>query len=291
MQILPQKGTAYQPLVGDRHWLTATVMVVATCVGLRLFLQNAGQIHAKYAKLSAMHDYDWPQYYDLNAAGLIALTYLVFEYMVWPMACLPILPFYELGDYLVTSKRAERIEFVADPVIPKLDDASPRRVGLVVEPTPFTHISGYTNRFNEMLKYMAQAKDTVQIVTTDVVPEAPREAFSFPIYYTEGARFALYPEIILSTDMKDQMIKKVMGLFRPDLIHCVSPSFFGVMTAFVSKWLKIPLVLSYHTHLPVYAKAYFGVFGDWCGDFMAWLAWTVMRIVHNRADLTVTVSP
>jgi sulfoquinovosyltransferase len=136
-----------------------------------------------------------------------------------------------------------------------------------------------------------QAKDTVQIVTTDVVPEAPREAFSFPIYYTEGARFALYPEIILSTDMKDQMIKKVMGLFRPDLIHCVSPSFFGVMTAFVSKWLKIPLVLSYHTHLPVYAKAYFGVFGDWCGDFMAWLAWTAMRIVHNRADLTVTVSP
>ena len=29
----------------------------------------------------------------------------------------------------------------------------PMRVQLIVEPTPFTHVSGYANRFKEYLKY------------------------------------------------------------------------------------------------------------------------------------------
>ena len=36
--------------------------------------------------------------------------------------------------------------------IPKLDATPPMKVALIVEPTPFTHISGYANRFKEMLK-------------------------------------------------------------------------------------------------------------------------------------------
>ena len=35
---------------------------------------------------------------------------------------------------------------------PPLGEAEPMRVGLMVEPTPFTHVSGYANRFNEMLR-------------------------------------------------------------------------------------------------------------------------------------------
>ena len=33
----------------------------------------------------------------------------------------------------------------------------PKRVQLIVEPTPFTHVSGYANRFKEYLKYQKKA--------------------------------------------------------------------------------------------------------------------------------------
>ncbi len=167
---------------------------------------------------------------------------------------MPYIPFYEICDYLVTTKRPAPIPYVADPEIPAIDKTPPRRVGLVVEPTPFTHVCGYQNRFKEMLKYLSKAKDNVQIVTTDVVPDAPTQIHNYPIFYSEGERFAPYPEMILSTDLKDRMVYNVMKLYRPDLIHCTSPSLFIWMSIFVSKWLKIPMIISYHTHLPVYAK-------------------------------------
>lgn len=50
---------------------------------------------------------------------------------------------------------------------PPLATAPRRRVALFVEPTPFTHVSGYANRFNEMLRYMAKAGDEVSVLTTD----------------------------------------------------------------------------------------------------------------------------
>ena len=43
----------------------------------------------------------------------------------------------------------------------------PKRIGLMVEPTPFIHVSGYSNRFNEMLKYLNKSGDDVEIVTPD----------------------------------------------------------------------------------------------------------------------------
>uniref|UniRef100_A0A0G4H4D0 Glycosyltransferase subfamily 4-like N-terminal domain-containing protein n=1 Tax=Chromera velia CCMP2878 TaxID=1169474 RepID=A0A0G4H4D0_9ALVE len=48
----------------------------------------------------------------------------------------------------------------------------------------------------------------------------------------------------------------------------------------------LPLVLSYHTHLPVYARNYLG----WVPG-VEWASWAVIRSIHNLADLTLTTSP
>lgn len=45
----------------------------------------------------------------------------------------------------------------AEPGIPMAK--SPMKVLLVVEPSPFSYVSGYTNRFQEMLKQMKEAGD------------------------------------------------------------------------------------------------------------------------------------
>ena len=58
---------------------------------------------------------------------------------------------------------------------PALNSQPPQRVGLMVEPTPFTHVSGYANRFNEMLRYMRKAGDEVEVVTPgEHLTAAPR---------------------------------------------------------------------------------------------------------------------
>jgi hypothetical protein len=36
---------------------------------------------------------------------------------------------------------------------------SPRKIGLMVEPTPFTHVSGYSNRFNEVTSSRSSSQD------------------------------------------------------------------------------------------------------------------------------------
>ena len=55
---------------------------------------------------------------------------------------------------------------------------------------------------------------------------------------------------------------------------------------FYARVMRIPLLISYHTHLPSYARNYFSFF-----PYPEELAWTLLRWVHSRADLTLCTSP
>ena len=50
---------------------------------------------------------------------------------------------------------------MSEEELPGLTDTPPLNVGLMVEPTPFTHVSGYSNRYKEMLTYLKKAGDKV----------------------------------------------------------------------------------------------------------------------------------
>ena len=71
---------------------------------------------------------------------------------------------------------------------PALNSQPPQRVGLMVEPTPFTHVSGYANRFNEMLRYMRKAGDEVEVVTPGEHPPARRTGAPFATTTTTAVR-------------------------------------------------------------------------------------------------------
>ena len=172
--------------------------------------------------------------------------------------------------------------------VPSLKSCPPKRIGLLIEPTPFTHVSGYSNRFNEMLKYLNKAGDDVEIVTADDSPVAPEAAFDFPINTIKGFRFPLYNEICLTFDVKQRKVWEVMKRFKPEIIHCTSPGFIVFIAIFTAKTLNIPLVFSYHTHLPVYTKQYVKMLPGAVGEAGAW---QIIRWVHNRADLTLVTSP
>ena len=110
--------------------------------------------------------------------------------------------------------------------IPTLGETPPRKIALLVEPTPFTHVSGYTNRFKEMLCFLSKAGDDVEILTVDChTPEEklPKVAFGYEIQYTKGIVFPLYKQFSMTLDLPEMKGAKMLMSRRPDILHVVCP--------------------------------------------------------------------
>jgi len=94
---------------------------------------------------------------------------------------------------------------------PPLSRNPSRKICLMVEPTPFTHVSGYANRFKEMLKFLKKAGDQVDILTVDSktpVKDLPKEHQGFPIRHTQGFTFPLYNHISLTIDLPEMKVRR-----------------------------------------------------------------------------------
>lgn len=170
--------------------------------------------------------------------------------------------------------------------LPALRRNPPRKVCLMVEPTPFTHVSGYSNRFKEMLKFMREAGDEVDILTVDAHTEPkdlPSTSFGYKIRHTKGFTFPLYNHISLSLDLPEMKGAQMLKNSKPDLIHVTSPGFMVFAAVVYSRLMKIPLLMSYHTDMAKYGKYYLGKFIPGIDK----LAWLFVRIGHSFADLTL----
>ena len=109
---------------------------------------------------------------------------------------------------------------------PPLRSKPPRNICLMVEPTPFTHVSGYANRFKEMLKFFRKAGDSVDVLTVDAktpAKELPKHFMGYPIEHTLGFTFPLYNQISLTCDLPEAKGAIIIERRKPDLIHVTSP--------------------------------------------------------------------
>lgn len=109
---------------------------------------------------------------------------------------------------------------------PPLNRNPPKKILLMVEPTPFTHVSGYANRFKEMLKFLSKAGDEVEVLTVDSKTpkkDLPTESFGYKIEHTLGFTFPLYNQIALTVDLPDMKGSSMIDRLKPDLIHVTSP--------------------------------------------------------------------
>jgi sulfoquinovosyltransferase len=206
-----------------------------------------------------------------------------------PMPSSPLAPS-ETTSFLPRSTTETTALFAAASAeVPPLKRSPPRNIALLIEPTPFTHVSGYANRFKEMLRYLAKAGDHVDILTVDAKTpkeELPLESFGYNIEHTQGFVFPLYDHISLTVDLPEMKGAKMMERKRPDLIHVTSPGFLLFAGLFYARVMRIPLLLSYHTHLPLYARNYLGFIPG-----HEEMAWALLRFAHSRADLTLVTSP
>lgn len=93
--------------------------------------------------------------------------------------------------------------------------------------------------------------------------------------------FPLYPE--LKAALPRPSIGRDLRQFQPDLIHVVNPIILGLSGVYYAKRYNIPLLASYHTHLPKYLQHYgYG--------FLEPSLWFLLRTIHNRASLNLCTS-
>lgn len=167
---------------------------------------------------------------------------------------------------------------------PPLMDAEsisrPRRIALFVEPSPFAYVSGYKNRFQNFIKYLREMGDEVMVVTTH--EGVPEEFYGAKLIGSRSFPCPWYQKVPLSLALSPRIISEV-ARFKPDIIHASSPGIMVFGALVIAKLLSVPIVMSYHTHVPVYIPRY----------TFAWLVkpmWMVIKFLHRAADLTLVPS-
>ncbi|XP_047978148.1 sulfoquinovosyl transferase SQD2-like [Salvia hispanica] len=159
-------------------------------------------------------------------------------------------------------------------------NSRPRRIALFVEPSPFSYVSGYKNRFQNFIKYLREMGDEVMVVTTH--GGLPEEFYGAKLIGSRSFPLPWYRNVPLSLALSPRIISAV-ARFKPDIIHASSPGIMVFGALLIAKLLSVPIVMSYHTHIPVYIPRY----------TFSWLVkpmWLVLKFLHRAADLTLVPS-
>ncbi|MFN8473552.1 MAG: glycosyltransferase family 1 protein [Anaerolineae bacterium] len=101
------------------------------------------------------------------------------------------------------------------------------------------------------------------------------------VWGLHGVSCPFYPELKLVPPSVDLRVH--LDTFRPDLIHVFNPFSLGVAGLRQAHRLKVPIVASYHTDVPGYAKR-------WGLGLLRSPLWAYVRWLHSQADLNLCPS-
>ena len=151
------------------------------------------------------------------------------------------------------------------------------RIALFTE-TFLPKVDGIVTRLSHTVDHLQRNGDRVLVFA----PEGGiTEYKGAKVYGVSGFPLPLYPELKMA--LPRPAIGHVLEQFQPDIIHVVNPAVLGLAGLFYGKVLKIPLVASYHTHLPQYLQHY-GL------GMLEGLLWELLKVSHNQAQLNLCTS-
>lgn len=102
-----------------------------------------------------------------------------------------------------------------------------------------------------------------------------------PVYGLETISLPLYGS--RPWGLPSRKVKNIFRQFRPDIVHAVNPILLGTSAVYYANKMGIPLITSYHTHLPNYLDHY-------NMSVLKPLLWDYIRYWHTKSDLNITVS-
>jgi glycosyltransferase involved in cell wall biosynthesis len=151
------------------------------------------------------------------------------------------------------------------------------RIALFTE-TFLPKVDGIVTRLCHTVEHLQRNGDQVLVISPD---GGLTEYKGAKIYGVSGFPLPLYPELKLA--LPRPSIGVALEEFRPDLIHVVNPAVLGLGGLYYAKMLQIPLVASYHTHLPQYLQHY-GL------GMLEPVMWELIKASHNQAQLNLCTS-
>lgn len=151
------------------------------------------------------------------------------------------------------------------------------KVALFTE-TFLPKVDGIVTRLRHTVEHLQRFGDRVLIFC----PEGGLTEYKgSQIYGVTGFPLPMYPELKMA--LPRPAIGEALEAFAPDLIHVVNPAVLGLGGIYYAKSMHIPLVASYHTHLPKYLEHYgLGIFEG--------LLWELLKAGHNQAALNLCTS-
>jgi glycosyltransferase involved in cell wall biosynthesis len=152
-----------------------------------------------------------------------------------------------------------RIAIITENFLPKLD--------------------GVTHTLARLLEYLQEKEHQALLLGPDSGMEYYAGA---EIVGTAGVPLPFYPE--LKFNFFRPLFLRRLSEFHPDIIHLVDPIFLGAVGLAAAKFLKKPVVSSFHTNIPAY-----------CGHFgfsqLTKPMWSYYRALHGQCALTFCPSP
>ncbi len=151
------------------------------------------------------------------------------------------------------------------------------RVALFTE-TFLPKVDGIVTRLKHTVDHLQRLGEQVLVFSPD---GGLTEYKGAKIYGVSGFPLPLYPELKLA--LPRPSIALAVQRFKPDIIHIVNPAVLGLSGLLCSKFYNIPLVASYHTHLPEYLQHY-GL------GMLEGVLWELLKAAHNQAALNLCTS-
>ncbi|WP_414753474.1 glycosyltransferase family 4 protein [Anabaena sp. CCY 9910] len=151
------------------------------------------------------------------------------------------------------------------------------RIALFTE-TFLPKVDGIVTRLRHTVDHLQRLGNEVLVIAPD---GGVTEHKGAKVYGVSGFPLPLYPELKMA--LPRPAIGYALEEFQPDIIHVVNPAVLGLSGIFYSKVQKIPLVASYHTHLPKYLQHY-GL------GMLEGLLWELLKGAHNQATLNLCTS-
>lgn len=151
------------------------------------------------------------------------------------------------------------------------------RIALFTE-TFLPKIDGIVTRLRHTVEHLQRNGDQVLVFSPD---GGLKEHKGAKIHGVKGLPLPLYPELKLA--IPTPTVGKAIEKFKPDVIHVVNPAVLGLGGIYYAKTMNIPLVASYHTHLPQYLHHY-GL------GSLEGLLWELLKLGHNQARLNLCTS-
>jgi len=139
-------------------------------------------------------------------------------------------------------------------------------------------VDGIVTRLTKTIQHLVAAGDEVLIFC----PEgAPASYLGARVVGVPALPLPLYPELKLA--LPRPSVSEALEAFGPDLVHVVNPAVLGLGGIWLAKTRSIPLVASYHTHLPKYLEHY-GL------GMLEPVLWELLKAAHNQAQLNLCTS-